>query len=349
MFFGSDNTGPVPEQIITSVAAANTGYQASYGDDDIMDRVRAQLRDVLEAPKAAIYLVTTGTAANSLALSCYAQPWEAVFCARSAHVETDECGAPEFFTGGSKLVLLDGENGKIDPTGFEGRLATIDTTDPHVVQKGPLSITQITECGTAYSPDEVKALTTIAKANGMACHMDGARFGNAVIATGASPAELTWKSGIDVLSFGGTKNGLMGVEAVVFFDPDKAWEFELRRKRAGHLLSKHRYLSAQMEAYLKDGLWLELAQKANAQAAKLEQALSRVPDSALIYPRDGNIIFANWPRAGHRKAKQAGAQYSLGFGQSLEGDDNQLLSARLVCNWATSDDDIARFVKAITV
>jgi threonine aldolase len=347
MHFGSDNTGPVAPEIMAAINTANQGYATAYGDDLIMDQVREKIRTIFEAPEAAVYLVATGTAANSLSLATYIDPWQSVFCHRFAHVEIDECGAPEFFTGGAKLVPLAGENAKIDPELFRSALAGVDGTDPHVVQRGILTLTQLTERGTAYSLAEIRELTTIAKSYNMPCHLDGARFTNALVTLGCTPAEMTWKSGIDVVSFGGTKNGMMGVEAVILFDPDKTWEFELRRKRTAQLVSKGRYLSAQMLAYLTDDLWLDLATKANHAAEKLETAILSLPGGKLDFPRQGNMLFAAWPRENHRHAKAAGVEYTVHFGQSLDGPGEELLSARLVTNWATTDQDIANFVKAV--
>jgi threonine aldolase len=347
MHFASDNTAPVAPEIMAALNDANKGYATSYGDDQIMDRVRAQIRDLFEAPNAAVYLVATGTAANALSLATQINPWQAVFCHRLSHAEVDECGAPEFFTNGAKLVVLDGENAKITPDNLCAAVNGIDATDPHVIQRGVLTITQLTERGTAYSLDEIRALTAIARDNDMPSHLDGARFANALVHLGCTPSEMTWKSGIDVVSFGGTKNGLMGVEAVILFDPDHAWEFELRRKRGAHLLSKHRYLSAQMEAYLQGNLWLELANRANDAAARLEKSLLELPDTTLEFPRHGNMVFARWPRAAHRRAQAAGAEYGPYFGQSLDGPEDELLGARMVTNWATSQRDIDGFIAAL--
>ncbi|MFT4716050.1 MAG: threonine aldolase [Paracoccaceae bacterium] len=348
MHFGSDNTGPVAPQIMDAIVAANQGYANPYGEDLMMDQVRDKIRTIFEAPEAAVFLVATGTAANALSIATYIDPWQTVFCHKAAHVEIDECGAPEFFTGGAKLVPLAGDNAKIAPSLFKAALASVDSTDPHVVQRGLLTITQLTERGTAYSLAEIRELTGIAKSYNMPCHLDGARFTNALVALGCSPAEMTWKSGIDAVSFGGSKNGLMGVEAVILFDPKKAWEFELRRKRAAQLVSKGRYLSAQILAYLTDNLWLDLAAKANDAAEKLEAAVLSLPGGKLDFPRHGNMIFAAWPRAGHQRAQAGGVEYSVHFGQSLEGPDDDLLSARLVTNWATTDQQIRDFVKAVT-
>ena len=211
-----------------------------------------------------------------------------------------------------------------------------------------VSITNVTENGAVYSAAEVAELAGIAKEYDIPVHMDGARFANAIVASGATPAEMTWRAGVDVLSFGGTKNGLMGVEAVILFDPQKAWEFELRRKRGGHLFSKHRYLSAQMQAYLKDDLWLTLARHANAMAARLSAGILDIDGAKLMHPTMGNQVFAYWPRAGHRKAMDAGAKYYFWpFDQSLEGPDEELLSARLVPSWSTTEAQVDQFLDLI--
>lgn len=348
MFFASDNASPVPQQVLDALARANDGYAKSYGTDTIMDGVRERIRTIFEAPEAAVYLVATGTAANALSLAILCPPWASVYCHRKAHIEEDECGAPEFYTGGAKLVLIDGPDGKIAPDLLAARIAATGTVGVHNVQKGMLSITNVTECGAVYSPAEVAELTAIARAHGLPSHMDGARFANALVSSGCTPAEMTWKAGIDVLSFGGTKNGLMGVEAVVIFNPEKAWEFELRRKRGGHLFSKHRYMSAQMAAYLEDDLWLDLARRANTAACKLAAGIQALPGASLLHPADANMVFAGWPRAGHRRTHDAGAHYYFWpFDQSLDGPDDTLLTARLVCSWCTTDADIVAFLQAL--
>ena len=348
MYFASDNSGPVAPQVMAALNKANEGYAMPYGSDEIMGRVRTQIRQIFEAPEAEVFLVATGTAANSLALSTYADPWSAIYCHEVSHIDNDECGAPEFYSGGGKLVPLGGDNAKIDPGMFDDRLAKDLGKDVHRSQPGILSITQTNEMGSIYTLEEIRTLTGIAKKHGIPCHMDGARFTNAFVSLSCTAAEMTWKSGIDILSFGGTKNGLMGVEAVVLFDPARAWEFELRRKRGAHLFSKHRFLSAQMEAYLTDDLWLDLAGKANAACARLENGLGSVPNSEILNTPEANIIFAAWPRSGHKRAHEAGAKYYLlPFGTSLEGPDDEVLQARLVCNWATTDADVDRFVAAI--
>lgn len=348
MNFASDNASPVPPQVMEALARVNEGYAAAYGNDPEMDQVRELIREVFEAPEAAVYLVATGTAANVLSLASLVQPWQAICCHREAHITMDECGAPEFYTGGSKLNLIEGDHGKITPAGLEQAIGVQVQGFVHSVQRGALSLTNATECGTVYTHAELKALCEVAKAHGMPVHLDGARFANSVISTGATPAEMSWKAGVDVLSFGGTKNGLLGVEAVVLFDPELAWEFELRRKRGGHLFSKHRYLSAQMLAYLTDGLWLDLAAKANAAAKKLSDGILQSPGASLVHPTDANAVFASFNRKAHRAAHDAGAKYYFwGTEGDLDGPEEGLESARLVCSWCTTDQEIEKFLAAI--
>ncbi|MFN4101077.1 MAG: threonine aldolase family protein [Pararhodobacter sp.] len=343
MFLASDNTSGAPEQVLTALAAANDGFANGYGADALMDRVRDKIRATFEAPEAAVYLVATGTAANSLAIATYAQPWSAIWCHREAHIAEDECNAPEFFSGGAKLALLEGDDAKIDPQALQTALDTV-ARGVHHAQPGMLSLTNLTERGGRYSAAETAQLAALARAKGLPVHLDGARFANALIAEGCTPAELTWKAGVDVLSFGGTKNGLLGVEAVVMFDPAKAWEFELRRKRGGHLFSKHRFLSAQMDAYLTDDLWLTLARKANARAEALEAGLNAA-GIRLLHPRGGNMLFAELPLKAHNALRAAGAVYYDWPAPPPEGAGPEyLLSCRLVASWSTTEAQIARFL-----
>ena len=345
MRFASDNTGPAAPEILDAMRAANDGHAPAYGADPLTERVAARLRALFEAPEAAVYLVATGTAANALALATLSQPWQTVYCHRNAHLDADECGAPEFYTGGAKLTLLDGAAGRIDPAGLDAVLAGAGARGVHGVQPGPLSLTQATEAGTVYSRDQIAALTGLARAHGLPCHMDGARLANALAATGESPADMSWRAGIDAVGFGGTKNGCPGVEAVILFDPARAREFELRRKRGGHLLSKHRYLAAQMDAYLAADLWLRLAQGANAAAARLAAGLADLPGVEVTTPPEANMVFARWSRARHREALAAGAEYYLWpESQSLNGPDDEPLTARLVCDWSVNEAAITRFL-----
>ncbi len=345
MFFASDNAGPVHPAIMKALSAANEGYALPYGADPIMDEVRTQIRKIFEAPEAAVYLVATGTAANSIALAALTQPWETVFCSPVAHIHEDECNAPEFYMGGAKLTLVAGSD-KMSPDALRASISAEETRGVHGPQRGPVSITQVTERGSVYSLDELKALCDVAKEFGLKTHLDGARFSNALVALGCTPAEMSWKLGIDALSFGATKNGAMGVEAVIFFDPAKAWEFELRRKRGAHLFSKHRYLSAQMRAYLSDDLWLDTAKRANANAAILRDGLL-ARGAEIIHGGAANMIFAAFPRAAHQRLHDAGAQYYLWSGE-LEGDDpDEMLQCRLVCDWSMNETGLAEFLSYI--
>jgi threonine aldolase len=342
MFFASDNAGPVHPQIMARLAQANEGHAMPYGKDAIMDEVRDAIRTAFEAPQAEVYLVGTGTAANALALACYTQPWQTIFCSTTSHINEDECNAPEFYAGAAKLTVIDTDD-KMTPDALRRAIEKHPDGNVHGAQRGPVSITQVTERGSVHTLDEIRALTAVAEEYDLPVHLDGARFANALVALGCTPAEMTWKAGVDVVSFGGTKNGCMGVEAVVFFDPSKAWEFELRRKRGAHLFSKHRYLSAQMAGYMQDDLWMTMAQQANDNAAHMAAGL-RAAGATFLHQPDANMIFASWPRRIHQKLHDAGAKYYIWNG-SLEGDDpEEFLGARLVCDWSIGTLAIDQFL-----
>jgi threonine aldolase len=343
MNFASDNTGPAHPRVLEALVEANAGYAMPYGADPLMEEVCTQLREIFEAPEAAVYLVATGTAANALILATLTQPWQTVFCSRVAHIHEDECGAPEFFSGGSKLTLVDHVAGKMTPEALRAAIEGEETRGVHGPQRGPVSLTQATEKGAVYTLDELQALTGVAKTFGLPVHMDGARFANALVALGCTPAEMTWKAGVDAVSFGGTKNGLMGVEAVVFFDPARAWEFELRRKRGAHLFSKHRFLSAQMAAYLRDGLWQEMARAANAATSRLVRGLKQMPEVRILFEPEANITFAEWPKSMHRKLLEAGASYYPAG--DTAGPEGEMLAARLVTDWSARDESVDRFLE----
>jgi threonine aldolase len=290
--FASDNVTGIAPEILAAIEAANRGPAMPYGADEVTRRLEQLFAAVFEHA-VAVFPVATGTAANSLALACLTPPWGAIYCHEEAHIATDECGAPEFFTAGAKLVTCPGEHGKLTPETLAGRLAGAGVV--HNVQPAVVSITQETEAGTVYRSEEVAALSALARQHGLALHMDGARFANAVAGLGCSPAAVTWRAGVDVLSFGATKNGALAAEAVVFFDPAKAETLGFRRKRAGHLLSKQRFVSAQLEAYLTGDLWLRNARHANAMAARLGAGLGRLPGARLLHPVEANEVFIELP------------------------------------------------------
>ena len=294
--FCSDNvTGAAPE-ILAALAAANEGAAMPYGDDEWTRRAEALFRDVFECDLA-VFPVATGTAANALALSQMTPPYGMVYVHPDSHVYSDECGAPEFYTGGAKLVPVPGADGKLDAGGLAAAIHGHWTEIVHHPQPAAVSISQASEAGTVYTSAEVEALAEVARSHGLGLHMDGARFANAVAALGCSPAEASWKAGVDMLSFGATKNGALAAEAVLVFDPARAADLAFRRKRGGHLFSKMRVLTAQLAAYLSDDLWLRLARHANVQAARLAGGLQDVPGARLVHPADANEVFVELPEA----------------------------------------------------
>ena len=343
MFFASDNAGPAHPKVMEALVAANQGYAMGYGADPIMEEVRAQVRTVFEAPEAAVYLVINGTSANSILLASMSQPWQTIFCADIAHIQEDECNAPEFYSQ-AKLTLVPSTDGKISPDALRTKILAEQNRGVHGPQRGPLSITQVTEKGTIYTLDEISALTGAAAEYGLKTHLDGARFANALTALDCTPAEMTWKAGVDTVSFGGTKNGALGVEACVIFDPAIAWEFELRRKRGGHLLSKHRYLSAQMQAYLADGLWLDMARAANARCAQLATGMRGHHAAQFLFEPQANIIFFQMPRSEHKRMLDGGAVYYVMNGDPDVGDPGEMLIGRLVCDWSMTEGGVNQFL-----
>lgn len=341
MNFASDNTSGAHPRVMAALMAANDAHVPSYGADALTDRVTAMLRETLAAPQAEVSLVATGTAANALALSLFAPGWGKVFCHDAAHIQSSETGAPEFFTGGAKLCLVPGADGRITPTALQAALDLHGRDSVHSGQRSVLSLTNATEAGTVYSGAQTGALAALAREHGMAVHVDGARFANAVAAQGGAAADLL--GGVDVLSFGGTKNGAMGVEAVVVLDGARAAELAYRRKRGGHLFSKHRFLAAQMVALLADGLWLELAAHANAMAAELGAGLAQLgiaPDQ----PVESNQVFVTLARPVHDRLRGAGATFHPWPHDAISASK---ASIRLVTSWATRDEDVTRFLDLV--
>ncbi|WP_238431973.1 threonine aldolase family protein [Streptomyces cavernae] len=273
--FISDNIAGASPEIAQAVAAAAAGYALSYGNDPFTGSVRHRLSELFERD-VEVFPVSTGTAANCLGLAALTPPWGSVLCHPDSHINIDECGAPEFFTGGAKLVTVPGDDSKIDPDALREAVRR-KAGDVHSVQPSVVSISQATERGSVYTLDEIRRLATIANDAGLRVHMDGARFANALDHLGVTPAEMTWKAGIDVLSFGATKNGAMTADAIVSFDPALATELAFRAKRAGQLSSKMRFHTAQLDAYLTDGLWLRNARRANTMAARLGDGLKAIP------------------------------------------------------------------------
>jgi threonine aldolase len=310
MNFRSDNEVGAHPGVIEAVARAFTaGSAPSYGADDWTHKVERRLRELFEKPDLVAYPVITGTAANSLALACCTPPWGAIYCHPISHIAAEETNAPEFYTSGARLFRVDGAAGKVDPVKLAEALAQPVYGVVHFPQPASVSITQASECGTVYAPEEIAAIATSTHRHGLKLHMDGARFANALSFVGCSPAELSWRAGVDVLSFGATKNGVLAAEAVIFFDADLARGFEFRRKRGGHLVSKMRLLSAQLDAYLSDGLWLDNARHANAMARRLVAGLTPLKGTQLLYPVDANEIFVVLPARMHDALQEAGAQY----------------------------------------
>ncbi len=346
MNFASDNSAGAAPEILEAILASSRVNAPAYGADDYTARASAKLSEIFETNVAA-FLVATGTAANALALSSLAKPWEAVFCHEEAHVHDDECGAPEFFTGGAKLVGIAGEGGKITPAGLRETLARFPRGLVKSSQPGALSLSQATESGTVYGVGEISELSDIAHAAGIGAHMDGARFANALVASGLTPAEMTWRAGIDVLSFGATKNGALACDAVVFLAPALAANFAYLRKRGGHTLSKGRFLGAQMEAYLKDGLWLRLAERANDAARRLSEGLANAAGVRLAWPTEANEVFVIAPTATVGAWRAAGAEFHHWSTKSMGAEraprEGETL-VRLVTSFETGHDEIDRLV-----
>ncbi len=290
--FASDNAAPAHPKILAAVAACNEGFAAPYGADELSRRLDRAYSDVFER-ETYVFPVASGTAANGLALASVTPPYGVVFCHELSHIVVSEAGAVEFYSGGGRLVLLKGEHSKLLPETFASALRGYGPSALHQMQAASLSLTQATDRGTVYTLDELKALAGVARSAGLRVHMDGARFANALVHLKATPAEMTWKSGVDIVSFGTTKNGTMMAEAVLVFDKTLAEMVRIRHKRAGFLQSKMRYFAAQLLAYLEGGLWLENARAANASAQRIGARLATTPGITLAHPVEANQIFAH--------------------------------------------------------
>ncbi len=342
MNFASDNGAGVAPQILDAIMASSRVNAPAYGADEYTTRARQLLSEVFETEVVA-FLVTTGTAANALALSALVNPWDTIFCHEEAHIHDDECGAPELFTAGAKLVGIAGEGGKITPEGLQETLERFPRGLVKSTQPGALSLSQATEAGTVYGVREVTELSSIAHRHRISVHMDGARFANALISAGATPADMTWRAGVDILTLGATKNGALACEAILFFDSARAANFAFQRKRGGQTLSKGRFLGAQMEAYLTDGLWLRLAERANASAQRLARGLAGTPGVRLAWPTEVNEVFAVAPKAMVDGWRAAGAVFHDWSTRSLPSERaprNGETLVRLVASFESESNEI---------
>jgi threonine aldolase len=330
MNFSSDTAAPAYPAILDAMLDASRGPAPSYGADPWTATARTALREVFEADLD-VWLVSSGTAANALALATMCPPHGAILCHAEAHIERDERGAPEFFTGGGKLSLLSGDHARIELQGLRARLAVNRPDFVHETPAHVLSLSNLTESGAAYAPREVAERAALARSAGLAVHLDGARLANALVSTGSTPADMTWRAGVDVVTFGATKNGALGCEAIILFGAmrERFGDLTARAKRAGHMPPKMRFLGAQMAAYLKDGLWLTLARRANASATHLASVLTGA-GARLAHPVDGNEVFAFLAPADEARLKAAGAA----FYPWIDG------SCRFVCSWATERAEI---------
>jgi threonine aldolase len=345
MNFASDNWAGASERLIRAVVDAARSGGPAYGGDRLTRAVEAQIQEVFER-EAAVFFVATGTAANALGLAAFSRPGGMILCHRVAHIRTEEAGATEFYSGGMKTVGIDGADGKIGPGDLAAAIERIPDGSAHHGQLVGVSLSNLTELGTAYGPREVGVLAELAKRRGLVVHMDGARIANALAGLGCTPAELTWRAGVDVLSFGGTKNGCIAADAVIFFDPSAARDFRFARQRAGHTFSKSWFVAAQFAAYLKDGHWLELASHANAMGKRLAEAVEAAPRARLAVRPAGNEVFAILSRDLDCKLREAGAQYHewsvTGLAEAERPQQDEVL-ARLVASFATRAEDVDRF------
>jgi len=332
-FASDNNAGICPEAMGALIEANAAGHATGYGDDRWTEEAIARVRAVLEAPSAEVFFVFNGTAANALSLAAICQPWHSVICHALSHVDTDEAGAPERFTGGAKLMSADTPNGKLTVEAVD-RLAS-RYQGVHHVKARALSLTQATEAGTVYTPGELRALTAAARKYELKVHMDGARFANAVAHLGSTPAELSWAAGVDVLCLGGTKNGLGVGEAIVFFDGALAQEFAWRVKQSGQLASKMRLVTAPWLGLLEGDAWLRNARHANAMAARLAKGIGRVPGIRLMFPVEANAVFADIPVPVQTAVRAKGWRFYTFLGAT---------GCRLMCAWDTTPEVVDRFV-----
>tara|TARA_Y100000817_G_scaffold312005_1_gene305101 strand:- start:285 stop:1310 length:1026 start_codon:yes stop_codon:yes gene_type:complete len=334
--FASDNVTPACPEVMEAINQANIGNIESYGHDKWSKVLDNKFSELFEKD-VKVFTAVTGTAANSLALSSITPSYGNIYCHKISHINVDECGAPEFFTGGAKLITIDGDDGKFNSDELKKNIRGSGVV--HNTQPASVSITQSCETGVVYKLDEILKINQVAKENGMKIHMDGARFSNAIASLKKSPAEATWKLGIDVLTFGGTKNGCMDAEAIIFFNPSDVNNFQYLQKRSGQLLSKTRFLSSQLDAYITDGLWLRNATHANDMARKLSEKLSKINSFELTYPTESNEIFIKMPKNIQDHLNNEG--YSAIPDDMFDG------SVRFVTAWNTNLNDIENLINTI--
>ncbi|WP_416982510.1 threonine aldolase family protein [Streptomyces sp. T028] len=335
--FSSDNTAGASPEIVEAVTRAAAGQARPYGADDVTADVRRRLCEIFERD-VDVLIVSTGSAANALSLAALTPPWGSVLCHRDSHINNDECGAPEFYTAGAKLVPLGGEDAKIDPDELRAAVRH-KAGDVHSVEPSVVSLTQATETGAVYTLDQIETLGSLTKEAGLRLHMDGARFAGAVAALGRTPAELTWRAGVDLLSFGATKNGTMTADAIVVFDRSLTPELSFRAKRAGQLAAKMRFHAAQLDAYLTDGLWLRNAAHAGAMAARLQDGLKALPEVGLLGAADANVVFCRLP--------QQVTEGLLAEGYVFYHDRWEPGVARFVTSFATTAADVDGLLEAV--
>jgi threonine aldolase len=343
MIFASDTWSAASDKVIAALAEQARRGGPAYGSDPLTGAVEKRFAELFER-EVAVFLVGSGTAANTLALSTFARPGGVILCHREAHIRVDESGASELL--GSRCLGLDGRGGKIAPEAVVAALRRFNPDHVHGGQAVAISLTNITELGMAYQPAEIAAIAAVAKQHGLPVHLDGARFAGAVASLGLSPADISWRAGVDVISFGGTKNGCIAAEAVVFFNPGQARDFPYARQRAGHGFAKGWFLAAQFDAYLEDGHWLDLARHANAMGARLGEAVRRSRLARLALDPAANEVFAILPKALDQKLKAAGAIYGPWSADSFAADERpgpDELLVRLVATWQTKAEDVDRF------
>lgn len=333
MIFISDNATGVCTEIMQALLDVNEDTAVGYGNDEVTGRLEPAF-DLFFETSVRVFPVAVGTAANALAVATLCPSWGAIFCHADSHLHISECGAPEMFTGGAKLVDLGGDQAKLNPDDLDRSIRDLPRGNPHVVQPAVVSISQITEAGTVYTLDEIRALTDVAHSHNLYFHMDGARFANGAVALGCSPAEMTWKAGVDVMSFGASKNGAMMAEAVVFFNAELVRDFEFRRKRSGHLVSKMRFVSAQLEAYISNDLWHRNATHANRMAHIMGEMLGALDGVDIIYPVEANQVFVRFPEVISDRLRDNG--YEAYASRDV---------VRLVTSFNTTEEEVGAFIR----